>query len=189
MGEGEERGATALSNPALARFPEHTRLIGTVILSYPELMMAFSHCVGLAIGLKYDALDALFRIESEKTRVLAGSELAARSMESRGLSQQFDQICQALQGCADIRNAYAHGMIEDENNSLFIADKYPKFDGKEERYKTEITIASLQLQLAYFEYARSCLLHLERTLQGHRGASAFPKKIRPPHVRTPVGKR
>lgn len=171
-------------NPALSRFPEHARLMGLMVLSYPELILMFSHCVGLALGLKYDALDALFEISSEKTRVQAGKALAARKVEQRGLTLEWTEVTRALQTCADIRNVYAHGNLADEGNRLFIAQGKLNLEAGFRR--SEITAVLLQSQAAYFGYTRTCLLHLEWRLQDMQPPSPFPQRMQPPLARNPA---
>lgn len=172
-----------MSNPALTRFPEHTRLMGIIVLSYPELFTAFSHCVGLALGLKYDALDALIQIESEKTKVQVGKAISSRSISRLGLTGEMDEICTSLRRCGEIRNTYAHDDVGDVGDKLYVTERKPSY---EDGYKkSEITIDLLQRQLAYFSYTRSCLLHLEGTLQGHVRPASFPQKMQPPPSRNP----
>lgn len=165
-------------NPALQRFPDHARIMGLIVLSYPDLIVSFAHSVGLAVGLKHAALEALLSLSGEKYRVIAGRALARRAIEERGLSAEMDEICRALGACGRIRNEYAHQSVFDEGGSLYLVEPRPDFDSGYKR--SEVTLDLLRQQQAYFEYTRNCLLWLEGTLGGTPPLSGFPPKADKP---------
>lgn len=163
-----------MTNPALIRFPDHARLMGTMVLSYPELVITFSHIVGLSLGIKYEVFEALHSLQSETNRINAGRALAAKAIANNRLTAAFDEACSALLHCSKIRNLYAHNLLSDYGERLYIVQT--KADLAKDYDVHLLEIGLLEKQLTFFGYTRMCLLFLEATL-------AFPKLNRSPPAR------
>lgn len=152
-----------MSNPAVDRFPEHSMLMGKVILSYPELVLTFAHCVGLALGLRYEFFAALKNVQSESLQIEMGVGLASKAMVDRGFGAEFATCASDLQHCGKIRNHYAHATLTDYRDHLY-AINLRKENLEEDYTLQEVLVPSLEKQLIFFAATRGMLLYLESHL-------------------------
>jgi hypothetical protein len=137
--------------------------MGRLVLSYPELVLTFAHCVGLSLGLKYEFLSSIRGIQSETKQIEIGVGIASSAMDRLGHSDIFMEIVSSLKLCSKIRNHYAHGSLSDYQNHLFIVD-LRLADLATDYWLDEVTFPLLQEQAAFYEYTRRCLLFLESRL-------------------------
>jgi hypothetical protein len=167
-------------NPALRQSPKHLTLLAHMVLGYTELEIRFAAIAGIALGLRYEVLNAAEKMYSEMTKIKVIDALCKRSFKSIGLGKEYNITRKMLYYCAGLRNSYAHSQWVRNGRSrhLDFFDGSEMFDGDVFDYgalkKKRLPLKLLREQAAYFEETRKWLLWLELTLGQRSEPNPYP---------------
>jgi hypothetical protein len=176
-------------NPALEQSPEHLKLIGPMVVGYPELEITFAHIAGLVLKLRWEVLNAAEQVLSETAKIKLIHALARRAFDATELKDDYQFAYQAIFYCSEWRNKYAHSQWKREDDELWFAHGRDFFEGADPTGDDlpwiAVPLQFLQEQEAYFEGTRKWLIWLEYTLiTRNKRLAALPKPSRMP--RRPV---
>jgi hypothetical protein len=177
--------------PAFADEINRGWLIGQMLIGYSEIEFELSMVVQGA----YDhdglmALRSMFRVRSESARVDVADALLQNRMVALGLSDEYEATLEAIQFCKRIRNTYSHShwSLDGEDLRYYNYEEAAKL--REPKIKVDFKYVDAKLlmrQLAYFNYTRYCLLHLQSRLGDHSGKKnadpqPWPERMQKPKL-------
>lgn len=174
----------------LDQFPKERDLIARMILAYGELEFAMMDILAAVLDDPAMAVRTLFQLRSEANRLAVFEAIASPWFAKADLGEDFSEAVNAATHCKSYRNQYAHCHWIANNGLLWFCNleetaktKGPKCEVK----NRPITLAVIEKQMAYFEYADALLLFLdhEYRLKAGRpmraeGSIPKPKRISPP---------
>lgn len=170
--------------PAFDKFPREGAIVGRLLVGYGELELGLCFCVAAARDDFNMVFKAMFRPRGESQRILIADAMGRGPLHQAGVAQPFEEAISAMKLCLKIRNQFAHcywtddfgrqlGFVELEDT----ADKNRTINDVYHIKASDITLAVLEAQEAYFVYTRDLLAHLtSRVKQGARKSpgSVFP---------------
>lgn len=167
--------------PAFAEEIKQGWLIGQMLIGYSEIEFELA----MVIQAAYDhdglmALRSLFRVRGESARVDVADALLQNRMAERGLSTEYEATLDAIQFCKQIRNTYSHSHWSLDSDELRFYNYEEAAKLREPKIKFDFKYVDTPLllkQLAYFNYTRYCLLHLQCRLgdsSGKKNAAPQP---------------
>lgn len=83
-------------NPAFANFPDEATLIGTMVIGYGELELAFGALAGIALDQQFSLLKAFHSIRSESARIKIADALCCGAFEKFDLAGDYATTLAAL---------------------------------------------------------------------------------------------
>ncbi len=178
-------------NPALHRFPAEAAIIGRIVVAFGELEYLVTICAGRALGDKYRAQKALYRLRTTSSRVDVAETFIRAITDDSAHEELVSETFSATRHCLQFRNHYAHCNWGDADTAsgLFFVDleesarQTKAFD----LFWRHTDVNLLEAQEAYFAYSQGLLYHLEYQLSAIQGIPIYPASPRPlNHVLPPL---
>lgn len=177
---------------AFADFPAEAALIGRILGGYTDLEVDLMNCVKAAWDLD-TVLKAMYRARGETQRLDIADSFGRQTYRALNFGTQFEMGLGAMRHCLRIRNQYAHCVWWNDNSgSLAFAnledlaklnDAVTNLHGLDVRH---VTVAHLESQFAYFEYASNLLIWVLHEGNKAAGRPAIPNLQQPPHMAQPA---
>lgn len=173
-----------------------------MVLGYTEIEITYAHIAGLALGLKWEVLNASEKVFSETQKIKMIHALCRRAFEKTGLAQEYHTAHKMTFFCATLRNSYAHCQWV-RNHKARRLEYYEGTENFESRdafmdhlQKHPLSLRLLKQHAAYFQATREWLLWLEATIENRAKPSAErvnyvkPKEMpQPPKHYSPPSRR
>jgi len=177
--------------PAFANEINRGWLIGQMLIGYGEIEFELA----MVIQAAYDrdglmALRSMFRVRSESARIDVADAILQHRMPELGLSAEYETTLDAIQFCKQVRNTYSHSHWSLDGDELRFYNYEETAKLREPKISIEFKYVDTSLlirQLAYFNYTRYCLLHLQWRLgdsSGKKNAAQqpWPKPMQKPKL-------
>ncbi len=146
-------------------------LIGQMLIGYGEIEYELASLLGAAYDPRM-ALRAMFRSRGETARIeVADSLLHPRCLEI-GVKAKYEITISAVKFCKNVRNQYSHCHWHLEDGDLWFYNMESAAEGHPETIDFTFQHVNMKLlleQLAYFNYSRYCLIHLQNQFGYHGG--------------------
>jgi len=164
-----------------------------MLAGYADLEIDLMNCVKAVRGDLDLALKAMFRGRGNAQRIDIGDALGRQPYHGLGLGAEFERAIGAVRFCLKIRNLYAHCTWWSDNSGQLA------FANLEELAKgnvpvtdlhgltvNHVTVAHLQAQFAYFEYADDVLIGVIQEGNRRAGKPALPNINVPAQIVQPA---
>lgn len=177
---------------AFADFPTEATLIGRILAGYTDLEVDLMHCVRASWNLD-TVFKVMYRGRGETQRIEIADSFGRKAHRALNLGTQFEMGLGAVRHCLKIRNQYAHCIWWNDNSgSLAFAnledlakvnDEVADLRGANVRH---VTVAQLESQFAYFEYASNLLIWVLHEGNKAAGRPAMPNLQQPAQMVQPA---
>ena len=163
-----------------------------MVLAYGEIEVCVMNLLQATLGGDTNtAVRALYRLRSESNRLEVADALIVPKLTPY-LRGAWSEAYAAIKRCKQIRNQYAHGLFINDGGQLRFGDLDEAAQGKSEKSEIKlrpISLAALERQIGYFEYAMHQTLWIGdryriKTGQLRQIAQRVPKpkKVLPPKL-------
>lgn len=176
----------------LDQFPKERDLIARMILAYGEIEFAMLDILGAIFKNQQTAVRTLYQLRSESHRLNIVEAIATPWFEAAGIGGHFTEGMTAAFHCKTIRNQYAHCTFLTDDGVLRFAqlEETAKSKGAScQVVARPLTLALLEQQSAYFDYADHQILWLDHTYRVKNGQPVHsnaqipkPKRLSPPKL-------
>src|ERR1035437_6990718 len=145
---------------AFADFPTEAALIGRILAGYTDVEIDLMHCVKSARDDLDTVLKAMYRGRGETRRIDIADAFGRQTYRNLELGTQFEMAIGAVRHCTKIRNQYAHCIWWNDNSGAIAFANIEEIARLNEPVVDlrgmnvhHVTVAHLESQFAYFEYA------------------------------------
>jgi hypothetical protein len=171
---------------AFADFPAEAALIGRLLAGYTDLELDLMHCVKSAREDLDTVLKAMYRARGETLRIDIADAFGRKTYRDLELGTQFEIAIAAVRHCLRFRNQYAHCVWwNDYSGQLAFANLEEIAKLNEEvldlrgMSTRHVSVAHLQRQFEYFEYASALLVWILHEANKKTGRPALPNLPQP----------
>lgn len=177
---------------AFTEYPAEAALVGRMLAGYADLEIDLMNSAKSVRGDLDLALKTMFIGRGNSQRIDLAVAIARPPYDTLQLAAEFDSAIAAVRHCLKIRNKYAHCTWWNDNTGQLA------FANLEELAKlnvvvtdlqnltvNHVTVAHLQSQFAYFEYADNMLLGVIQEGNRRAGRPAHPGVVMPPIMAQP----
>lgn len=179
--------------PAFDTFPQEGAIVGRLLVGYGELELSLCFCVAEARNDLDMAFKAMFRPRGETQRIDIADAMGRVPYRDIRLGTHFEEAISSTRYCLKIRNQYAHCYWTDDFGRQLgfatleeTAKANQPLDDISRIKISDIDLATLKAQEAYFVYTHRCITYLlhEFKVRAERltkSPFSIPKKVsRPP---------
>jgi len=169
----------------LSKFPEHSEIVGSILLAYGEIEANLLGHVKLAVGDLDTALRLLYRVRSEAHRLDIADAVLRPFYSAIGLRNTYAQWFGAMKWCKKARNQYAHCLWDPRPRTdpafANLELSASSAEGATMMKFHAVTLKLLKEQQKFFGYTEELMWHLQQE-------GTFRKDRRRTRRRTPKPK-
>jgi len=163
-------------------FSAESILVGQMLGGYGELEYRLSELIAALSKNAALHLAGVFKLSTPAARLEVIDALLRPKADEFGLASKYAQAMDAVDFCRLVRAQYDCCHWSARNGKIRFLNMEeqalaPKPDARLVWRETDVDL--LTAQLAYFDYARVCLRHLQQAMNRARGAPTAPRKQLP----------